>query len=178
MSGGHLPKTCVPVHQPLWDFPPLHCPTGRTPRSHEVLLLLSSTRLSFPLTDKIIAPRRTSCSSFCFANSDITRTPLSVLGGPPTTASFQFIDCPPNYDGKSLYYAGVLAPDQQYSDAKLNPAKQTVSDIPVKDLRGSELLLSLEQHGLQFLPFPYYLSLRSTQTSKRSCPISTASISP
>ncbi|OIW30114.1 hypothetical protein CONLIGDRAFT_632213 [Coniochaeta ligniaria NRRL 30616] len=91
----------------------------------------------------------------------MTRTPLSVLArGTPTTASFQFIDCPPNHDGKSLYYAGVLEPDQQYSDAKLNPAKQTVSGIPVKDLRGSELSLSLEQHGLQFVPFPYHLSLR------------------
>lgn len=86
-------------------------------------------------------------------------TPLSALArGSATTASFQFIDCPPNRDGAALYYAGVLAPEE--SSIKLNPQKKTVSDIPVKDLRGSELLLSLEQHGLQFLYFPYFLSLR------------------
>ncbi|KAJ9156827.1 hypothetical protein NKR19_g4147 [Coniochaeta hoffmannii] len=91
----------------------------------------------------------------------MTRTRLSELArGPPTTASFQFIDSPPNHDGNLLYYAGVLAPEAQFSDAKLNPAKKTVYDVPVKDLRGSELFLSLEDHGLQFLPFPYHLSLR------------------
>lgn len=86
-------------------------------------------------------------------------TPLSALArGPLVRASFQFIDSPPNHDGHATYYAGVLAPEK--SGIKLNPQKQTVSNVPVKDLRGSELLLSLEPHGLQFLRFPHFLSLR------------------
>lgn len=57
-----------------------------------------------------------------------------------------------------MYYAGTLqAPE---SNTRLDPQKATVSDIPVKDLRGSEAFLSLDVHGLQFLNYPYFRSVR------------------
>ncbi|KAI1339033.1 hypothetical protein F5Y15DRAFT_91752 [Xylariaceae sp. FL0016] len=85
----------------------------------------------------------------------IVASPFSILSrGPSTTASFQFIDCPPNDKGDQKFYAGVLdAPD---GITKLSPVKKTIHDIPVSDLRGSEAFLSLDVHGLQFLRYPQY----------------------
>ena len=79
-------------------------------------------------------------------------TPLSTLAqnSPVSSCSFDYLTKSGYYDAVKPYnFAGVL--DPKHESNRNNLMYTTQDGIKLKDLRGSEHLLSLETHGFEFL---------------------------
>jgi hypothetical protein len=76
--------------------------------------------------------------------------------GPKVKARFQFINCPPNSDGKLRYYSGAL--EATKPGTLLNPlyAERSVS---VRNLRDGYSSLQFAEHGLEFIQYDYPVHL-------------------